>query len=282
MKPRPGQVLLYADIRQEEYGIAACLSGDKAMWQAYAAGDYYLSFAIMAGALPQGTIINKDTPPEIQAIRDKYKQCCLAIMYGQEAEGLARRAKISPILAERLIRQHKDTFPGFWAWTRRVQNQTTQTNTLWTRLGWVLHIKIGTLNSGEYLNGYPNPRSIRNYPMQAGGGDILRVATILATEAGLELVATVHDALMIVTTEDRMESDMAKLKDAIQEGSRKVLGDGYILGVNVKEVHYPQRYIDKRVEDKTVDGKPQKGMWNLIMDLLAKAEEADRTERQLA
>ena len=48
IKPPPGQAVAYVDWKQQEFGIAAALSGDTAMQAAYRSGDPYLAFAKQA------------------------------------------------------------------------------------------------------------------------------------------------------------------------------------------------------------------------------------------
>lgn len=50
--PAPGTGLALIDWCQQEFGIAAALSGDTAMQKAYTSGDPYLALAIIAGAAP--------------------------------------------------------------------------------------------------------------------------------------------------------------------------------------------------------------------------------------
>ena len=45
IKPGPGRAVAYVDWSQQEFGIAAALSDDVAMWDAYRSGDAYLDFA---------------------------------------------------------------------------------------------------------------------------------------------------------------------------------------------------------------------------------------------
>jgi DNA polymerase I len=52
IKPPPGHAIAYIDWVQQEVGIAAVLSGDAALLEAYKSGDVYLSFAKQAGAMP--------------------------------------------------------------------------------------------------------------------------------------------------------------------------------------------------------------------------------------
>jgi len=52
IKPPPGHGVAYIDWQQQEFGIAAALSGDPLMMDAYRSGDPYLAFAKQAGATP--------------------------------------------------------------------------------------------------------------------------------------------------------------------------------------------------------------------------------------
>ena len=52
IKPELGSALAYCDWSSQEIAIAAALSGDELLWQAYASGDPYIAFAIQAGLAP--------------------------------------------------------------------------------------------------------------------------------------------------------------------------------------------------------------------------------------
>jgi hypothetical protein len=52
IKPPVGRGLAYVDWSQQELGIAAALSADQVMMDAYRSGDPYLAFAKQAGAVP--------------------------------------------------------------------------------------------------------------------------------------------------------------------------------------------------------------------------------------
>ena len=86
IKPPPGYAIAYLDWKQQEFGIAAALSGDEAMLAAYQSGDPYLAFAKQAGAVPA------DATKETHGTqRDLFKQSVLATQYGQGAKALALR-----------------------------------------------------------------------------------------------------------------------------------------------------------------------------------------------
>src|SRR5262249_41362355 len=91
IKPPPGHGLAYVDWSQQEFGIAAALSGDHAMQAAYQTGDPYLAFAKQAGAVPRDASKATHGP-----IRELFKQCVLAVQYGMEAQSLALRIAQPP------------------------------------------------------------------------------------------------------------------------------------------------------------------------------------------
>jgi hypothetical protein len=93
--------------------------------------------------------------------------------------------------------------------------------------------------------------------MQANGAEMLRIASILLTEAGIRVCAPVHDALLIEAPLDELDQAIATTKSLMQEASRIVL-DGFELGSDVKEVRYPDRYMDKRGVV----------MWDKVMNLI--------------
>jgi hypothetical protein len=114
IKPPPGHGVAYVDWSQQEFGIAAALSGDDRMIAAYRSGDPYMAFAIQAGAAPPGA--TKDTHTEL---REQFKACALGINYGMEAESLARRIAQPVFRARELLRLHRDTYRVFWNWQMR-------------------------------------------------------------------------------------------------------------------------------------------------------------------
>jgi DNA polymerase family A len=180
IKPPPGYGVAYVDWAQQEFGIAAALSGDVAMQAAYLSGDPYLEFAKQAGAVPTDATKATHGPK-----RELFKQCVLAVQYGMAADALALRIGQPPVVARDLLRAHRETYPKFWRWSDAAVDYAMLTGALHTVFGWHVHV-------GEN----PNPRSLRNFPMQANGAEMLRLACCFATESGIEVCAPVHDALV--------------------------------------------------------------------------------------
>ena len=105
----------YIDWSSQEFGIAAALSEDERMLEAYASGDPYLAFAKQAGAVPADA-----TKQSHKRERDVFKTVLLGVGYGMEADALASRLGILPIEARELLLKHRETYPRFWRWSQNV------------------------------------------------------------------------------------------------------------------------------------------------------------------
>jgi DNA polymerase-1 len=241
IKPGPETGIAYIDWSQQEFGIAAALSGDLLMQAAYLSGDPYLSFARQAGAVPQGA--TKQTHP---SEREQFKACVLAVQYGMGAESLAARIDQPVARARELLRLHRDTYRTFWQWSDASLDYAMLCGKLWTVFGWTIHV-------GQE----PNPRSLRNFPMQANGAEMLRLAIIKVVEAGIRVCAPVHDAILVEAGLDELDSTIETAQRLMAETSAIIL-DGFELRTDVDVVLYPERYMDPRGQK----------MWDTVMGLL--------------
>jgi DNA polymerase-1 len=244
IKPAPGYGLAYIDWAQQELGIAAALSNDPAMLAAYRSGDPYLAFARQAGVVPPDATKQSHGPQ-----RELFKACALGVQYGMGPEALAQRIGRPLIVGRDLIRAHRETYPRFWRWSDAAVDEAMLVGRLRTVFGWPVHVGVDA-----------NPRSLRNFPMQANGAEMLRLACCLAIERGIEVCAPVHDAVLIGAPLDRLEQDIATMRAAMIEASRVVL-DGFELTTDANVVSYPNRYQDARGIV----------MWDRVMRLVAQA-----------
>jgi DNA polymerase I len=190
-----------------------------------------------------------------KAARELFKQCVLAVQYGMGAEALALRIAQPPVVARDLLRAHHETYRTFWEWSDAAVNHAMLHGSLHTVFGWHVHI-------GEDANS----RSLRNFPMQANGAEMMRLAACLATERGVEVCGPVHDAFLICALLDRLEADVAAMRGAMAEASRAVLG-GFEVRTDAALVRHPDRYTDSR---GTV-------MWNRVTALIAKRQQSANT-----
>jgi len=240
IKPTEGYGVAYVDWSQQEFAIAAVLSGDQKMMEAYKSGDPYLSFAKQAGAVPpDGT---KQTHPNERGL---YKECVLGVQYGMGKETLAARIGKAPIDAAELLRKHKETYHVFWKWSDAAVDVALTRGYIDTIFGWRLHI-----------DQKPNHRSISNFPVQGNAAEILRLACCFVTEAGINVCCPVHDALLIEAPLNELDSTIAKTQELMAEAGRVIL-NGFELRTDVDIVRYPDRYMDGR----------GKKMWEIITKL---------------
>jgi DNA polymerase-1 len=230
-----------------EFGIAAKLSEDPVMLSDYLTGDPHMEFAKAAGAVPSDA-----TKASHGAERERFKSCNFGILYGMGQLALARRVgddcSDPEAFAGRFMADHKRRYRLYWEWSELVQDHAMLCGGLQTMFGWHVH-------SGKGSD--VNPRSMRNFPIQAGCAEIMRVAACLATERGLPVCAPVHDAFLICSPIDRIEADVAAMQACMNEASGAALG-GFTLGTDEKTVRYPDRYMDRRGIT----------MWNTVMDIL--------------
>jgi DNA polymerase I-like protein with 3'-5' exonuclease and polymerase domains len=244
IRPGPGRAVAYVDWEQQEFGIAAALSGDAAMEDAYGSGDPYLAFARQAGAVPP------DATKQTHGLtRDLFKTCALAVQYGMGERSLAQRIGQSPARARELLALHRQTYPAYWRWSDAAQDFAMLHGYLETVFGWRVHIGPDA-----------NPRSIRNFPMQANGAEMLRLACCLATERGIHVCAPVHDALLIEADADAIDGAVAETQTAMREAGELVLA-GFPLRTDAKVVRHPERYADDR----------GRRMWETVWGLIESA-----------
>ena len=216
IKPEPGHAVAYIDWSNQEFGIAAKLSGDRNMIDAYDSGDPYLAFGKQCGRVPPDA-----TKESHGSERQLLKTCVLGVQYGMGASSLARRMGQPEIVARTLLRLHHDTYRQFWKYAGAAVDTAVLGMPLTTVFGW-------TVRPGDE----PNPRSLQNFPMQANGAEMLRIACCLATERGIQVVAPVHDAVMIYSPLDRVDQNIASMRAAMAEASRAVL-DGFEIRTDV-------------------------------------------------
>jgi DNA polymerase I len=253
IKPEAGMAVAYIDYSSMEFMIAAVLSDghcgpNNPMLDDYNSGDPYLAFAKRVIAVP-----GHATKESHANTRDRYKVVVLSTQYGVAAETLAVRAGVSTFEAHEMLCQHREAYAQYWRWSDDWLQHALQTGVMRTVMGWTCRAGITELNE----------RSIRNWPIQSSGADILRIACVLATRHGIKLLAPVHDAVLIEAPVERIEADVALMREIMRRASRIVFNaraDGrHELRTDVKVVRHPERFADPRGA----------AVWDEVLELLA-------------
>ena len=164
----------------------------------------------------------------------------LAVQYGMAVETLAGRLGVSTFEAHEMLAQHHEQFSQYWAWSD----------------DWVQH----SLADRDHAHGVRLDLPHRHHrvqraldpqlAIQATGADILRISCILAHRHGIKLLAPVHDAVLIEAPIERIEADVAVMREIMRRASRIVLNvdpsGTHELRTDYKIIRYPDRYSDKR------------------------------------
>jgi hypothetical protein len=244
--PVTGRALVHRDYKQQEPRIAAILSGDAALLQACESEDLYLTIAQQLGFLRDGL-----NDVERKGVRALFKTVVLGILYGLAARSLAMRTGISISEAAEILARLRARFRVFEDYVRSVLDHAGLNLELGTPFGWYMRCPSGMSRN-----------TLRNFPIQSTGSEILHVACILAERRGIELVAPIHDALLAEGSLDQVE-DLSLALDRLMGDASAVVLRGYRLPTDFQIVRPGGRYYDERGE----------AMWNTVTKLLARREQ---------
>lgn len=265
IKPKEGEALAYVDYVAQEVAVAAGRSRDPNMIDTYTRGtDVYIEFAKSMGAVPAGA--TKKSHPEERA---KFKICFLAMLYGRGDKSVARALKIPLVEAQDILAHHREMYPTYWKFTEEATIFAPQKGRIFTPGGWSMKIDYSMegmkKSSGKIHSNY---RTLLNFPIQAGGADILRLAMCMATEAGLRICAPIHDAFLLVSSIDKIEEDTKKLQSIMAQASNIVLNGIITCRTDGTIVRFPGRYQDD-------DGKE---MWEKVIGWMKDCETDSKTK----
>ncbi len=202
----PGRLLVKADYSQIELRIAAKVSGDKALLEAYQRGDD-LHTRTARSVLGVEEVTKEH--------RQLAKALNFGLLYGMGAKGFSRYAKSNygMNLTEEEAAQYRKaffkTYPGLAAWHIKIGSmRTAQTRTLIKR---------------RLLLNDKTPGTLRlNAPIQGSGADGLKLALALLWERrdqvpGAFPVMAVHDEIVVEADVDQADTVAAWLKSAMVE-----------------------------------------------------------------
>jgi DNA polymerase-1 len=238
IKPKIGYGLAYIDYSQQEIGIASALSGDLKMQESYQK-DFYFHYAQLAGEIPAGIPYNAQTKKQYKSIRDQFKAVALGSNYGISEYGLANQMSVSIARARQLLNAHQEIYSVYHKWLDAVVDHAFLEGWLRTVFGWKMQFREINKKGRSACN------TAKNFLMQANGAEMLRLACIGATEAGIQVCAPVHDALLIESPLESLEEAINITREIMRRASLAVLKTMEIR-TDVKRILYPNRYEDER------------------------------------
>ena len=237
----PPSIMAYVDWSQQEFGIAASLSGDRG-------DDGRLPIRRPLPGVRQASRQDsaRRNQANARAERDLFKACVLGVQYGMGVASLARRIGKPSAYAGSCSGSIGKPTRSSGRWSDGAESHAMLLNRLHTVFGWT--VRIGS---------DANPRSLRNFPCQANGAEMLRLACCLATERGVSDRGPDSRCRDDRGPEWEIDEAVAETQEAMAEASAVIL-DGFRLRSDAKIVRWPDRYMDGRGRE----------FWGRVMSLL--------------
>lgn len=209
----PGNVLITADYSQIEMRIAAKITGDRHLCEAYQRGDdiHLLTASLVSGrSLSELLSLKASNRAEYDRLRGMAKPINFGLIFGISAAGLQISAKLkygidmSLAEAKQFRQRFFEYYEGIAAWHEQVFHSKFRKGNWFTR----------TLAGRRRLwTEQPKLNALYNSPIQGSSADITKLALgklaqVLPSE--VLIVASVHDEI-IVECPTAMASKVAKL-----------------------------------------------------------------------
>jgi DNA polymerase I-like protein with 3'-5' exonuclease and polymerase domains/phage/plasmid primase-like uncharacterized protein len=221
-----GRVIVCADFGQLELRIAAELSQDEALRQAYRDGeDVHLKTASAIAGVPMDQVT--------KAQRQAAKACNFGLLYGQGAKGLAdyARASYGVEMTQAQAQQARDAFfhayPGLRRWQLATDTQARQSLKVYSKMG---RLRDFRLEGSDY-----KLTEALNTAVASSAADVL-IASLTRLDSALagidaHLIAHVHDEILLEASEQGAEQAKVILTQAMVDGFLEVFPNASTVGL---------------------------------------------------
>ena len=230
IRPEPGMALAYMDFASQEIAIAAAFSGDERL--AEAALDrrslYRLRQDGEFGACrrDQGNAWRDSRPHEGGSARRRLR-------HGRENTGVPapdqrERSEAPPAALQRSL---SALCPMARGSPEPIACSACGRSTIF---GWTFEPDDET-----------RPNTLRNWPIQSAGAEILRWTCSVAVERGIGICAPIHDAVLIEAPIDEIEDGACRMQRPCRK-RRAWCSSGMEIRIDTRTVRHPDHYTDKR------------------------------------
>ena len=214
-----GQKLIVADYSQIEIRVAALLSKEPALYNAFADGaDIHKATAAGMFKIPDDQVSREQ--------RQRAKEITFGMLYGMGEKSLAGALGVSRTEAQVWVRAWRESYPVLARWRRGQVSNVKQRRTLRTAGGRRI-----------VFRGNPSPQQCFNYPVQSGAADVLYAALGVLDRRldGSELSAiplnVIHDEIVLEAPENEAQSAAKLLCESMIEGFLMIFPDAETCGL---------------------------------------------------
>jgi len=217
----PGHVLLSVDYSQIELRIVAHMAQDRAMLDAFHAGqDIHAATA--------AAIYNVPLEQVTKEMRRHAKAINFGLIYGMSAFGLTRSTELTLAEADEFVKAYFTRFPGIKKYLDGIRRQAARDGYVETLLGRRRYFPAlqGRINA---VMKNREEREAINAPIQGTAADIMKIAMLhippALKQAGLQarMLLQVHDELVLEVPESELEKTVRLVQD--------VMGSAYKLDI---------------------------------------------------
>jgi len=211
-----GKLLVVADFSQVELRVAAELSGEERMIEAYKVGrDLHTETAALLTKVPIDQVTKQ--------ARTSAKIANFGLLYGAGPFTLRKQAmsqygvEMTIAGAKEIVDGFRKAYPKLYQWQRE-EGEGTQ-KTVWTGIG-----------RRRELHGFNDKYTTRiNTQVQGTAGDIAKLAIGLiwdklkcVSDADAKLISMVHDEIVLEVAEEQAEFWAQELKSSMEEAGARV------------------------------------------------------------
>lgn len=221
LEPPKGKWLVELDFTSEETFIQAMVFNDPRYSEIYNSKDMYLWMGVELGMIPRDdfdSMTKSDLKHKYKQRRDRLKTYTLALGYGAGAQKLASKVKL-PVetVGQMLTKTKVEVFPHSTAVRSVLQEKilTGAKRCFWLQNGW------HTVMPKDVSNFSPN--APLNFPIQGTASVVLQTLVVELEKAGIETLATIHDAIFFMVDEGDTEA-IAKASSLMRDVTNKTLG----------------------------------------------------------
>lgn len=207
----PGHKLIVADYGQIEYIVMAHFSRDPMLVKAFADGvDLHQYVAAM--------VFSKDMDDVTKTERTTAKNTNFAVAYGAGDEKVAAMSKISLDAAIAFRNAHRKMLPKLYRWTEREVMEARRRRPPHVRTLLGRKRRLPTLNSQNWYLRSEAERQAVNTKVQGSAADIIKLAMVRyhrTSDEEMPLSLSVHDELVAVVPDDRVDDGCAVMREAM-------------------------------------------------------------------